>query len=97
MHFDNRFGNYNGRVFSKQVINTLSLVALFMLLIASVNFINLATAQAVNRSKEMRVRKVLGSRRTQLVVQFLCEVGLIALFAVFTAVVLAKITLPFLN
>ena len=59
MHFDDRFGNYNDRVFGKDLITALLLISIFLLIIACVNFINLATAQAVNRSREVGVRKVL--------------------------------------
>jgi putative ABC transport system permease protein len=96
MHFDARFGNYNGRVFSKRLINTLSLIALFLIIIACVNFINLSTAQAINRSREVGVRKVLGSRRVQLIIQFLCETGLITFLAVLLGLSLAYGTFPFL-
>ena len=51
MHFDNRFGNFNGRTFGRDIITALTLIGLFLLIIACVNFINLATAQAVNRSR----------------------------------------------
>src|SRR5207237_4472214 len=76
IHFDDRFGNYGGHTFSHSLINALSLVGLFLIIIACVNFINLATLQAVNRSKEVGVRKVLGSRRNQLAAQFLAETAL---------------------
>jgi hypothetical protein len=62
VHFDRRFGNFSGRHFSHELITALMLVGIFLLVIASVNFINLATAQAVNRSKEVGVRKVLGKQ-----------------------------------
>ena len=97
MHFDDRFGNYNSRTFSKDLITALTLIGLFLLIIACVNFINLATAQAVNRSKEVGVRKVLGSNRSQLAIQFLSETFLITLFALLIAIGIAAIALPFLN
>lgn len=97
MHYDNRFGTFRGRVFSHSLINALSLIGIFLILIACFNFINLATAQAVNRSKEVGVRKVLGSNRYQLAMQFLSETALIVLCAIAFAVAIAAITLPFLN
>ena len=97
IHFDDRFGNFNNRTFSKDLITALLLISVFVLVIACVNFINLATAQAVNRSREVGVRKVLGSNRLQLAVQFLSETFLISLFALLLAVSIAFITLPFLN
>ncbi|CAN5483430.1 ABC transporter permease [soil metagenome] len=97
IHFDDRFGNFRGHTFSHSLISALSLIGLFLIIIACVNFINLATAQAVNRSKEVGIRKVLGSNRKQLAFQFLGETALIVLIALIAAVSIAAITLPFLN
>ncbi|MGZ5135612.1 MAG: ABC transporter permease, partial [Flavitalea sp.] len=97
MHFDDRFGNFNDRVFGKDLITALLLISIFVLIIACVNFINLATAQAVNRSREVGVRKVLGSNRIQLAMQFLSETFLITVFALLLATAIAAIALPFLN
>ncbi|MCW3087428.1 MAG: FtsX-like permease family protein [Sediminibacterium sp.] len=97
MHFDSRFGNFNGRTFSRELITALGLIGLFLLIIACVNFINLATAQAVNRSKEVGVRKVLGSSRRQLVMQFLGETSIITFFAMLLALVFVVLALPLLN
>jgi ABC-type antimicrobial peptide transport system permease subunit len=76
IHFDSRFGNFRGHTFSHS-ITALSLIGLFLIIIACVNFINLATAQAVNRAKEVGVRKVLGSSRKQLAAQFVGETAII--------------------
>ncbi len=97
IHFDERFGNYGGHTFSHSLITALSLIGIFLLVIACVNFINLATAQAVNRSKEVGVRKVLGSNRRQLALQFLCETAIIVFSASALAVFIAAGVLPFLN
>ncbi|AXY74884.1 ABC transporter permease [Paraflavitalea soli] len=97
MHFDTRFNVFSRQVFSKELITALSLIGLFLLIIACVNFINLATAQAVNRAKEVGVRKVLGSSRKNLITQFMSETLLITLFAVVLATGLAWIVLPSLN
>ncbi len=97
MHYDERYGNFNGRTFSKDLILALSLIGLFLLIIACVNFINLTTAQAVNRAREVGVRKVLGGNRAQLILQFLGETGTISLIALIGSLVIASICLPFLN
>jgi putative ABC transport system permease protein len=94
VHFDTRF---NGSAFSKELIIALSLIAAFLLLIACVNFINLATAQSVNRSREVGVRKVLGSNKRQIISQFLGETASITIFAALLALVIAEISLPFIN
>jgi len=97
IHFDKRFGNFNYRTFSKELITALSLIGLFLLVIACINFINLATAQAVNRAKEVGVRKVLGGRKSQLVWQFLSESFIITIAAVAIAFIIAFSVLPLLN
>ena len=94
VHFDDEPGNFSERTVSNNLINTLWLIAVFILLIACVNFVNLATAQAVNRSKEVGVRKVLGSNRAQLKFQFFSETIIITLFAVVLAVVITVLMLP---
>ncbi|HEY0433876.1 MAG TPA: ABC transporter permease [Chitinophagaceae bacterium] len=97
MHFDDRFGNYRGHTFSHSLILALAMIGLFLVLVACVNFVNLATAQAVNRSREVGVRKVMGSSRRQLALQFLGETALITCFATVLAVGISLATIPFLN
>jgi ABC-type antimicrobial peptide transport system permease subunit len=97
IHFDKRFGNFNRATFSKELITALSLIGLFLVVIACINFVNLATAQAVDRAKEVGVRKVLGSRKQQLVAQFLSESLIVSLAAVTIAFAIAVMVLPFLN
>jgi len=97
IHFDDRFGNFRGHTFSHSLVKALAFIGLFLILIACVNFINLATAQAVNRSREVGVRKVLGSNRRQLALQFLGETAFITVTAVVLAILVAEITLPLLN
>ena len=97
MHFDSRFGNYNRHTFSHSLITALALIGAFLILIACVNFVNLATAQAVNRSREVGVRKVLGGNRLQLAWQFLGETALITITAAIIAIIVAESTLPLVN
>lgn len=97
IHYNKYLGNFNGRTFSKELIFALSLIGFFLLIIACVNFINLTTAQAINRAREVGVRKVLGSNRTQLMFQFLGETGITSLLALIGAGIIASICLPALN
>ncbi|NBB19901.1 FtsX-like permease family protein [Runella sp. CRIBMP] len=93
LHFDTRTENSAGRTVSKQMIWAMALIGLFILITACVNFINLATAQALRRAKEVGVRKVLGSSRFQLVRQFLSETGLMTGFAIVLAFLVAYLSM----
>ncbi|HVW99425.1 MAG TPA: FtsX-like permease family protein, partial [Candidatus Babeliaceae bacterium] len=97
VHYDTQAGDYSNKTISHGLIHVLWLIAAFILLIACVNFINLSTAQAVNRAKEVGVRKVLGSNRYQLQVQFIVEAFLIVTVAVLLAIGLAILILPYVN
>ena len=97
VHYDTETGNYSNKTISHQLLNVLWLIAAFILLIACVNFINLSTAQAVNRAKEVGVRKVLGSNKSQLQVQFIIETFLIVTIAVILAAIITTLALPSVN
>ncbi len=97
VHYDAEAGNYSNKTTSHQLLNVLWLIAAFILLIACVNFINLATAQAVNRAKEVGVRKVLGSSQLQLQLQFLVETFLLVAASVLLAVAVTALALPYVN
>ena len=75
----------------------LLIIAVFIILIAWINYINLSTARSVDRAKEVGIRKVLGSHRTQLIGQFLMESLLINLLAVIVAFLLVVVCLPLFN
>ena len=75
----------------------LTCIAVFILIIACINFINLAVAQSLKRSKEIGIRKVVGSTRKQLIKQFLTESFLVSLVAFVIAIVLTIAILPFFN
>jgi putative ABC transport system permease protein len=74
-----------------------SLIGSFILLLACVNFVNLATARSFRRSREVGIRKVAGSRRGQLFRQFLTEAFLSVALAAFVAIVLTELALPLVN
>ena len=97
VHYDTQTGNYSNKTISHELLNVLWLIAAFILLIACVNFINLSTAQAVNRAKEVGVRKVLGGNKSQLQIQFIIETFLIVTSAVILATVITSLSLPYVN
>ncbi len=98
MHFDTRYNSSLGdHTTSRATIRTLVLVGLLIIVMASINFINLATAQAVGRSKEVGVRKVLGGNRLQLFWQMMGETAIVVLIALVLAAVLAKLALPYIK
>ena len=78
-------------------VSFLLLIAIFIIVIAWVNYINLSTARALERAKEVGVRKVMGSYRGQLIRQFLFESFIINLLAVVLALVLVLLSLPLFN
>src|SRR4030095_12082216 len=75
----------------------LTCIAIFILIIACINFINIAVAQSLKRSKEIGIRKVVGGTRSQLIKQFLAESFLVSLIAFVIAIVLTVAVLPFFN
>src|SRR5690349_3724034 len=72
-------------------------VAAFMLIIACINYMNLATARSINRAREVGVRKVMGSQRRQLIAQFITESVVIALIAMLISILLIYALLPSFN
>ena len=84
----------NGNI---QYVYIFSAIALFILLIACINFMNLSTARSANRAKEVGVRKVLGSERKNLIAQFLTESLLISALALIVALLLLWLLIPYFN
>ncbi|MFO7446628.1 MAG: ABC transporter permease [Ignavibacteriaceae bacterium] len=78
-------------------VKLFSVIAFAVLLIACINFMNLATARSAKRSKEVGLRKVVGANRSQLVKQFFSESVLLTLLAMFIAILLVEILLPGFN
>lgn len=89
----NRDGEWraNGSI---AVVYTFSAVALVVLLIACINFMNLTTARSTQRAREVGVRKVVGATRGQLIIQFIGESVLLTAFAMLLALALVELTLP---
>lgn len=97
MHQDERFGNFNLRTVSKNTLWALALAGIVLVLVACVNYINLATARSTLRSKEIGIRKVLGSKRSQLVIQFLSEAFVVVLIASVIGIFMAELALANLH
>ena len=94
------YGNYENGVQSGgriEYVKLFTLIAIIILLVACINFMNLATARASKRLKEVGVKKVMGMSRTALAFQFLTEAVLIVLVSAIIAVVLVLLILPFFN
>ncbi|MEM7371908.1 MAG: ABC transporter permease [Bacteroidota bacterium] len=80
-----------------QYVQILFLVAIFILLVACINFMNLATARSAHRSKEIGLRKVVGAKRSQLISQFLSESLIVSFLSIIIAVGLVYVLLPSFN
>ncbi len=89
IHFDQRYINNAVTPVSKNTFFALFGVALLIIVTACINFVNLATAQAIKRAKEVGVRKVLGANRGQLIKQFLGETTVLVLIALILGICLA--------
>jgi ABC-type antimicrobial peptide transport system permease subunit len=95
IHFDQRYLNDAERpTTSRGTYYALAVVALFIIITACINFINLATAQATKRAREVGVRKALGAGRLQLIRQFMGETSLLVILSVMLAVAAAYFLLP---
>jgi predicted permease len=97
LHFDKRFETFGDHTTDKTTLWTLTLIGLFIIVMACINFINLSTAQAVGRSKEIGIRKVLGSLRGQLFGQVMGETAFIVFASVILAAGIATLCLPFIK
>lgn len=98
LHHDDRMGgNFGEHVTTKASLLTLTLIGILIIVMACINFVNLSTAQAVGRSREVGVRKVLGGNRWQLFWQMIGETAVIVLISVGLALLLAQLALPHLK
>lgn len=82
---------------SAKSVNFLEVISIFILAIAWVNYVNLSTAKAVDRAKEVGLRKVIGARKTQIRGQFLFESFLINFLGAMLALIVAELSVPFFN
>jgi len=97
IHTGSGFGAETGKTVNSSFLNLLLLIATLIQAIACINFMNLSTARASRRAKEVGVRKVIGAGRSSLVLQFLSESFTLTLAGVLIALPLLSLTLPWLN
>ena len=97
MHYDDRYSNYSDRTISKKKITGIGLIGLLIIFMACINFINISTAIASKRAKEVGVRKTLGSANGQLIKQFMTETMVLVGIAMAFGLFLARLALPLLS
>jgi len=97
LHYNENYGHSGHHRTAKSRLRVLGAIGILILIMACFNFINLATAQAALRAKEVGVRKTLGSSRRQLIGQFMSETSLIVAFAVVLGGVIAAFCSPLLK
>ena len=99
MHLNNKLGPDNGLVGGSNPVYSyiLSGIAIFILLIACINFVNLTVARSIKRAKEIGIRKVVGGERKQLIIQFLGESFILCFIAFTLAIGIVQLLLPVFN
>lgn len=96
-HLYNQFENGKNAGGLIEYVRLFTLIAIFILVIACINFMNLATARSESRAREVGIRKSIGSRRKELIAQFLGESVFIAFVAFLVSLLLVELALPFYN
>jgi putative ABC transport system permease protein len=96
IHSDMRVGNYNTKM-PKEANYVFGGIALILILTACINFINLTTAEAIKRTREVGIRKVLGSTRSQLIFQFVSEAFIVTCIAGLISLACSQIFLGYIN
>jgi putative ABC transport system permease protein len=96
LHSDVRFGNYNKHMPMAANI-AFTVIGVFLLITACINFINLTTAEAIKRTREVGIRKTLGSSRAELILKYMVETFLITSAAVCLSLAVVQLALEFLN
>jgi putative ABC transport system permease protein len=97
INHETRVSNYRQRTVPRESIWAMGVIMIFLLVTGCINFINLSTAVAVRRSKEVGIRKVLGGQRLQLIFQYLSQTAVITLIAIILSVGLSELALLRLN
>ena len=88
IHFNEHYGAINNTAANKTTLYGLIAIGAFLLILGCINFVNLTTAQASQRAKEIGIRKTMGSSRAQLIGQFLSETTLVTILAVIVSIVI---------
>ncbi len=94
VHFDNHTSDGNLNHGNSQVVTTFSLLGFVILLVACINYVNLTTAKASLRSKEVSIRKIVGAERWQLFLQFVAESLIISVLSLGATLLVVKLSLP---
>lgn len=97
MHFENNLNNSVLEHGNKKLVNIFSVLGLLLLAIACINYVNLTTARASVRMKEVSIKKIVGADRKQLFAQFVIESALTSLLALFISLIIVSLVLPFFN
>jgi|AntAceMinimDraft_14_1070370.scaffolds.fasta_scaffold05595_3 putative ABC transport system permease protein len=97
IHFDREVIRGIGPLGNKSYMQIFSIIAIFILVIACINYMNMSTARSANRAKEVGIKKTFGSSRNSLILQFLSESVLVTLLALVLALFLIKLLLPEFN
>ncbi|MEM7108259.1 MAG: ABC transporter permease [Bacteroidota bacterium] len=97
LHFNKNWSNYSYSSIGKPQILVMYIIAVFLILTACVNFINLSTAVALKRAREVGIRKVLGGTQNQLIFQFLAESFGIVFISILAALGLAELLIMYVN
>ena len=97
LHYDTRFELFGQPGMSRSTLWTLSLIGIVIIVMACINFINLSTAQAINRSREVGIRKVLGGNRKSLFRQMMGETALLVFIAMLIAIIIVYLSLPYIK
>lgn len=90
-------GPLNEVIGSSRTVYFFTVIGLVTFLIALINYINLTTARAINRAREVGIRKVIGAQKVQLVIQFLCDAALTNIVALILALVATAVLIPYVN
>jgi ABC-type antimicrobial peptide transport system permease subunit len=94
VHFDPKFGTFSRRTITHETIFALKLIVLCLLAVGCINYVNLSTAQSTLRSKEIGMRKIMGSSQKNLIAQFVVETLIVVLIAGLAALGLVAVFMP---